>query len=166
VAIKALRPGARIWGLEPEGSDAKSQALHLGKAVQILPTSLARTLGSRSVAEDALMLMQKYLHRLILVTDKEAIQAGKFLLERAQPNTGLAASCMLAAARRLRGTLSQDDHVVLGLCVGNSSFDNWMEYRRLFRDEPCGHPEQGAGRFRVARSRKKRPPLSRGSGLM
>ena len=132
VAIKALKPEARIWGVETEGSDTMGQALQMGKVVHINPTSLAKTLGAPYVAEDALALMKKHLQRHILVSDKDAYEAGVFLLERAKLNTELAASCTLAAARRLKGTFSQSDHMVLLICGGNNSLDNWMEYRRLF----------------------------------
>lgn len=133
VAIKALRPEARIWGVETEGSDTMGKALREGKVVQINPTSLAKTLGAPYVAEDALLLMQRHLHKYILVSDKEAFEAGQFLLERAKLNTELAASCTLAALRRMRGAFSQDDHVVLVLCGGNISLDNWTEYHRKLR---------------------------------
>jgi threonine dehydratase len=132
VAIKALKPEARIWGVETEGSDTMGQALRAGKVVQITPTSLAKTLGSPYVAEDALALMQRHLKQYVLVSDKEAFEAGVFLLERAKLNTELAASCTLAAARRLRGVFSESDQVVLVVCGGNNSLDNWAEYRRLF----------------------------------
>jgi threonine dehydratase len=132
VAIKALRPEARIWGVETEGSDTMGQALRAGRVVQITPTSLAKTLGAPYVAEDALALMQRHLQQHVLVSDKEAFEAGVFLLERAKLNTELAASCTLAAARRLKGAFSESDHVVLVMCGGNNSLDNWVEYRRLF----------------------------------
>ncbi len=132
VAVKALKPEARIWGVETEGSDTMGQALRAGKVVTITPTSLAKTLGSPYVAEDALALMQRHLHQHVLVSDKEAFEAGAFLLERAKLNTELAASCNLAAARRLKGNFSESDHVVLVICGGNNSLDNWVEYRRLF----------------------------------
>ena len=132
VAIKALKPEARIWGVETEGSDAMGQALRAGRVVQITPTSLAKTLGSPYAAEDALALMQRHLAQHVLVSDKEAFEAGVFLLERAKLNTELAASCTLAAARRLKGVFSASDHVVLVICGGNNSLDNWVEYRRLF----------------------------------
>ena len=132
VAIKALKPEVRIWGVETEGSDTMGQALRAGKVVQITPTSLAKTLGSPYVAEFALALMQQHLERHILVSDKAAFEAGVFLLERAKLNTELAASCTLAAARSLKGVFSEGDHVVLLICGGNNSLDNWVEYRRLF----------------------------------
>ncbi|HWT80420.1 MAG TPA: threonine/serine dehydratase, partial [Candidatus Methylomirabilis sp.] len=66
-----------------------------------------------------------------LVSDKAAFDAGVFLLERAKLNTELAASCTLAAARRLTGTFSKDHHVVLLICGGNNSLENWIHYREV-----------------------------------
>jgi threonine dehydratase len=132
VAIKALKPQVRIWGVETEGSDTMGQALRAGKVVQIVPKSIAKTLGSPYVAQDALILMQQHLKQHILVSDKEAFKAGVFLLERAKLNTELAASCTLAAARRLKGTFSDDDHIILLMCGGNVSIENWVEYRKAF----------------------------------
>jgi threonine dehydratase len=131
-AIKALKPEVRIWGVETEGSDTMGQALKAGKVVHITPTSLAKTLGAPYVAGDALVLMQRYLEQHVLVSDREAFEAGVFLLERLKLNTELAASCTLAAARRLKGVFSPSDQVVLLICGGNSSLENWAEYRRLF----------------------------------
>jgi threonine dehydratase len=131
VAIEGLKPGVRIWGVETEGSDTMGQALRAGKVVQIVPKSLAKTLGSPYVAEDALALMQKYPERYLLVSDKEAFDAGVFLLERSKLNTELAASCTLAAARRIKGKFSKDHHVVLLICGGNNSLENWIHYREI-----------------------------------
>jgi threonine dehydratase len=131
VAIKALKSEVRIWGVETEGSDTMGQALRAGKVVQIVPKSLAKTLGSSYVAEDALTLMQKHPERYLLVSDKEAFDAGVFLLERAKLNTELAASCTLAAVRRLKGKLTRQDHVVLLICGGNNSLENWIHYREI-----------------------------------
>jgi threonine dehydratase len=131
VAITALKPEVRIWGVETEGSDTMGQALRAGKVVQIVPKSLAKTLGSPYVAEDALAMMQKHPEHYVLVSDKEAFEAGVFLLERTKLNTELAASCTLAAARRLKGTFRKDDHVVLLICGGNNSLENWIHYRQV-----------------------------------
>ena len=132
VAIKSLQPDVNIWGVETEGSDTMGQALKAGKVVNITPKSLAKTLGSPYVAQDALILMQTHLKQHVLVSDKEAFEAGAFLLERAKLNTELAASCTLAAAKRVNSHLTENDHVVLLICGGNASLDNWVEYSRLF----------------------------------
>ena len=136
LAIKSIKPQVRIWGVETEGADTMGQALQAGKVVQIKPTSLARTLGAPYVAEDSLILAQKYLERHILVSDREAFLAEIFLLERAKVMAELAASCTLAAARRLAGDFTQKDHVVLLLCGGNASFDSLLDYRRQLGDLP------------------------------
>lgn len=129
VAIEALKPGVRVWGVETEGSDTMGQALRAGRVVQIVPKSLAKTLGAPYIAEDALATMQKHPDRYVLVSDKEAFDAGVFLLERGKLNTELAASCTLAAARRLQGTFSKEHHVVLLICGGNNSLENWIHCR-------------------------------------
>ena len=131
VAIQALKPEVRIWGVETEGSDTMGQAMRAGKVVQIVPKSLAKTLGSPYVAEDALTLMQKHPDRYTLVSDKEAFEAGVLLLERAKLNTELAASCTLAAAQRLKERFRKEDHVVLLICGGNISLENWVHYREV-----------------------------------
>jgi threonine dehydratase len=133
VAIKALKPAVRIWGVETEGSDTMGQALKAGKVVQIDPTSLAKTLGAPYVAEDALHLAQKHLERYLLVTDREAYNELIFLLERAKVTPELAASCTLAAARKVQHIFKPDDQVVLLLCGGNVSLENLLEYHSLFR---------------------------------
>lgn len=133
VAITALRPRARIWGVETEGSETMGQSLRAGKVVQIVPKSLAKTLGSPYVAQDALALVQKHPEHYVLVSDKEAFEAGVFLLERAKLNTELAASCTLAAARRIQASFRKEDHVVLLICGGNSSLENWIHYREVLR---------------------------------
>ena len=134
LAIKSIKPQVRIWGVETEGSDTMGQALQAGKVVQIKPASLAKTLGAPYVAEDALTLAQKYLERHILVSDREAILAEIFLLERLKVLTELAASCTLAAAQRLEGIFTNKDHVVLLLCGGNVSMQSMMDYHKQFRE--------------------------------
>lgn len=132
IALEAVVPGIRVWGVETEGADAMGQALHVGKVVPITPTSLARTLGAPYVAEDALAVMQRHADRYVQVSDREAFVAGRFLLERQKINAELAASCTLAAARRVKDAFAPDDHVVLVICGGNVSLDDWMTYGQRF----------------------------------
>jgi threonine dehydratase len=128
-AVKSLNPGARIWGVETEGADAMSQALAQGKPVQLAAiTSIARTLGAPSVSETTLKMAQKYLESVTLVPDSEAVNALRFLLERAKVLTEPAASCTLAAADRLRDRFKPDSRVVLVLCGGNAGVDDMCSY--------------------------------------
>jgi len=129
-AVKSLKPSARIWTVETEGSDALAQALQAGQVVEIKPTSLAKTLGAPHVAADALAVAQAHVTQHLVVTDAEAIQEQGFLLERAKVITELAASCTLAAARQIQARFSPSDHVVLVLCGGNVSVETLLEYHR------------------------------------
>lgn len=128
VAVKATKPEVRIWGVETEGADTMGKALQAGQVVQITPTSLAKTLCAPYVAEEALRIAERYLAEYVIVSDLEAIAEQKFLLERAKVLTELAASCTLAAARRMRQRFQEDDHVVLLLCGGNEALENIIAY--------------------------------------
>ncbi|HYL76518.1 MAG TPA: threonine/serine dehydratase [Bryobacteraceae bacterium] len=128
-AVKALRPQARMWGVETEGADSMTQAIAAGKPVLLTQiTSIARTLGAPSVSEQTLLMAKKYLESVTLVPDVEAARALRFLLERAKVLTEPAASCTLAAAERLRDRFSPSSQVVLVLCGGNTSVADVCSY--------------------------------------
>jgi threonine dehydratase len=130
-AVKSLKPDVRMWGVETEGADAMSKALAQGKPIQLSAiTSIARTLGAPSVSERTLALAQKYLESVTLVSDLEAVNALRFLLERTKVLTEPAASCTLAAADRLRDRFTSDSRVVLVLCGGNIGVDDLCSYPR------------------------------------
>lgn len=129
-ALKSLKPGVRIWGVETEGADAMAQALAAGRPVHLPAiTSIARTLGAPAVSERTLALAQKYLESVTVVPDREAVIALRFLLERAKVLTEPAASCTLAAAERLRGNFTPDSRVVLILCGGNTAVDDLCGFK-------------------------------------
>ena len=137
IALEALRPDIRVWGVETDGAHAMGAALAAGRVVPFTPTSLARTLSAPYVAEDALTVMRRHADRHVVVSDREAYEAARFLLERTKLNAELAASCTLAAARRVRHRFAPDDLVVLVICGGNVSLDDWLTYARLFG--PAAH---------------------------
>lgn len=131
-ALKSLVPDVRLWGVETEGADAMAQALRAGEPVSVTPTSLAKTLGAPVVAADALKVAQEHLEDLIVVSDREAFEAQAFLLERAKVVTELAASCTLAAARRVRERFDPGDRVVLILCGGNVAMNDLSALHERF----------------------------------
>lgn len=132
VALKSLKPEIRLWTVETEGADALNQALQANQVVRIQPTSLARTLGAPYAAADALALAKQYVEQHTVVSDKEAYEAQRFLLERAKIVPELSAACNLAAAYKLQSNFSADSHVVLIICGGNVSLDDLVSYQRLF----------------------------------
>jgi threonine dehydratase len=130
VAVKAIKPEIRIWGVETEGAQTMGKALEAGKVVQIVPNSLAKTLSATYVAEDALRIAQQYMEQYVVVSDQEAIESQRFLLERAKVLTELAASCTLSAAKKICGRFQKQGHVVLLLCGGNESLANMIAYTK------------------------------------
>lgn len=124
-AIKSKRPDARIWGVETEGADSMARALAAGRVVEMERiTSAARTLGAPAVGEIPFALARQYLESVTVVSDAEAFEALRLILERVKVLTEMAASCTLAAAERLRERFSPASHVVLILCGGNLSVDD------------------------------------------
>jgi threonine dehydratase len=124
-AVKALKPGVRIWGVETQGADCMAKSLAAGR-VETLPaiTSIARALGAAAPSEETLALAKQFLEGVTVVPDDEAASAMFFLLERLKVLAEPAASCTLAAADRLRDRFAPDRHVVLVLSGGNFAVED------------------------------------------
>lgn len=128
-AVKALKPGVRMFGVETVGADAMSQAFKAGLPVELAAiTSIAKTLGAPSVSPQTLALAQEHLEKLTVVTDDEAVQALKFILERLKVLTEPAASCTWAAALQLRDQFTKNSNLVLIFCGGNLSVNDLCNY--------------------------------------
>ena len=131
VAIKGLKPQVRVWGVETEGAATMKSAMNAGKVVNITPTSMSKTLGAPFVAQDALTIAQEHLEELLIVSDKQAIEAQQLILERTKVLPELAASCTLAAAETIKDRFGPDDHLVLLMCGGNESVANLVKYAKM-----------------------------------
>jgi threonine dehydratase len=131
IALKALKPSIRIWGVETEGAPTMKTALAAGHVVNIKPTSLSKTLSAPFVGETALQLCRDHLEELMIVTDQEAIVAQQNLIENDKIFPELAASCTLASADRLKDRFTPDSHVVLLMCGGNDSLVDVGKYATL-----------------------------------
>ena len=128
-AVKTKKPDVRIWGVETVGADAMSQALEAGHPVTLPAiTSIAKTLGAPAVSDTTLAMAQKYLESVTVVTDGEALQSLRFILERLKILTEPAASCTLAAAEKLKPQLGSN--VALILCGGNLALDDLCAFAK------------------------------------
>ncbi|MDQ4122212.1 MAG: threonine/serine dehydratase [Acidobacteriota bacterium] len=132
IAVKAVKPEARIWSVETEGADAMSQALAAGEPVELPAiTSIAKTLGAPAVSPRTLRLTQENIESVTVVSDREAVEALRFILERLKVLTEPASSCTLAAALRLKNQFKPQDNVVLIFCGGNFSLTDLCRYGNL-----------------------------------
>jgi len=133
-AIKSADRGIRVWGVETEGADAMAKALKAGHPVQLSEiTSIAKTLGAPSVSETTLQYAQRNLEGVTVVSDREAVDAMTFILERLKVLTEPAASCTLAAADRLKEHFAPTDKVVLIFCGGNTGGRDLCGYFKTFQ---------------------------------
>jgi threonine dehydratase len=133
-SMKALKPDVRIWGCETTGADSMAQALRAGEVIELQAiTSIARTLGAPAVSKTTLTLAQRHLEDVIVVSDEEALESLFDLLEDCKVLTEPAASCTLAAAKKLQGNFTKDSHVVLVICGGNFALEDLCKMSDKFQ---------------------------------
>ena len=131
-AVRALKPAVRIWAVETDGAQVLHDSLAAGRPLSMIPTSLARTLGSPYLSEAAYDFASRHVHESLVVTDASAYAAAVFLLERAKVLAELAAACTLAAFEDVAERFGPSDHVVLVLCGGNVSVTDLLGYGQRF----------------------------------
>src|SRR5918912_2305254 len=92
VALKALLPDVRIWGVETEGADAMARALAAGEPVDIAPSSIASTLSAPHVSQLTLDHVRALVEDVFVVPDADAVRGVVGFAEEAklwvEPATG------------------------------------------------------------------------------
>ncbi|MDP8981130.1 MAG: pyridoxal-phosphate dependent enzyme [Acidobacteriota bacterium] len=83
IAARAVRPGIRIFGVEPEGGNDTWLSFRAGKRVTIpAPETIADGLRSPSPGELTFPIIQKNVEDIVLVSDDEIRETMKFFLTR------------------------------------------------------------------------------------
>lgn len=105
-AIREQRPAVRVYGVEPETSDAMSRALASGEIVRIVPTSVADGLNAPYAGEWSLAMCRHYLEGVIRIDDATILAGLRFALERLkqvlEPAGAAALGALLAGAIPIR----------------------------------------------------------------
>jgi threonine dehydratase len=83
-AVKGLRPGARVIGVEPELSPALHDALEAGKPVPVNPRSIADGLGAPFAGEHGFEISSELVESVVLITEEEIEEGMRFLYARAK----------------------------------------------------------------------------------
>ena len=96
-AIKETRPGVRVYGVEPEKSNALSLALDRGEIVPIQPVSVADGLGAPFAGEWTMAMGRRYLDGIALLDDATILAGMRFALERMKQLVEPAGAAALAA---------------------------------------------------------------------
>jgi threonine dehydratase len=118
-AVRARRPGARTYGVEPEGSDAMARAVATGEIVRIQPVSVADGLGAPFAGEWTLPIVQREVEEVILVPDPVILAGLRFALERTKQVLEPAGAAALGALLFGRVPVRDGERVCVVLSGGN-----------------------------------------------
>jgi threonine dehydratase len=118
-AVKALRPGIRVIGVEPELADAVSQALERNEIVSIQPRSVADGLGAPFAGTWTLAMVRRHVDEIILLDDPTILAGMRFALERLKQVVEPAGAAALAAVLAGRVELREGERVAVLLSGGN-----------------------------------------------
>jgi threonine dehydratase len=118
-AIKETKPGVRIYGVEPEASDAVRQAMAAGEIITIEPQSVADGLGAPYAGHVTLELCQRYLDGVVLVDDPTILAGVRFAAERMKQILEPAGAAALAAVLFGKVPIRPGERVVVIASGGN-----------------------------------------------
>ena len=118
-AVKGRLPDARVYGVEPEGSNALSLAMERGQVVTIQPRSVADGLGAPFAGAWTLAMARRYLDGIVLLDDPTILAGMRFALERLKQVLEPAGAAALAAVLAGKVPLRDGDRVAVVLSGGN-----------------------------------------------
>lgn len=100
LTVNALRPAARIVGVEPTGAPTLSASLKAGRVVALpaITTSVA-TLAAMRTEPINLQIVQRYVEDIVLVTDDDMREAARWLWFEMGLATDLSGAAAVAALR-------------------------------------------------------------------
>src|SRR5581483_5597377 len=83
IAAKGLRPGIRIFGVEPEDADDTRRSMESAKRVEIpVPHTIADGLRATKPGAVTFPIIQEYVEDIVTVTDAQIREAMRFVLTR------------------------------------------------------------------------------------
>jgi threonine dehydratase len=100
-AAKALRPGMRIVGVEPEAGDDTRRSFAAGERVRIdVPRTIADGLQAREPGELTFEVNRQRVDEIVTVSDEEMVEAMVFLFDRlkvvAEPSGAVGVAALLS----------------------------------------------------------------------
>ncbi|MFJ9738268.1 threonine/serine dehydratase [Streptomyces sp. NPDC101166] len=129
-ALRARRPGVRVWGVETEGAEAMSRALAAGGPVPVELSSVVSTLSAPAVSQLTYDHVAALVGEVLVVPDREAVRGSVEFAEHGKVWAEPAAGCLLPAARRVLERVGGDARIGLVVCGGNASagdIASWVE---------------------------------------
>jgi threonine dehydratase len=127
-ALKESRPGVRVYGVEPERSNAVSLAIERGEIVRIQPDSVADGLGAPFAGAWTLAMTRRYLDGIVLLDDATILGGVRFAAERMKQVLEPAGAAALAAVIYGRVPLHDGDRVAVVASGGNVEIGRLGEF--------------------------------------
>lgn len=122
-ALKEQRPRIRVFGVEPERSNAISLAMARNEIVQIQPESVADGLGAPFAGAWTLAMTQRYLDGVILIDDPTILAGMRFAMERVKQVLEPAGAAALGAVLAGRVPIRDGERAAVVLSGGNVEVD-------------------------------------------
>jgi threonine dehydratase len=124
-AAKALRPGIRVAGVEPEAGDDTRRSIAGGERIRIeVPRTIADGLQAPEPGELTFEVNRRLVDEIVTVTDDEIIEAMTFLFDRlklvVEPSGAVGVAALLSGRLDARG--AQVGVVISGGNVGAARF--------------------------------------------
>ena len=129
-AVKGGRPGCRVYGVEPERSNAMSLAIERNEIVPIDPTSVADGLGAPFAGRWTLAMCSRLLDGIVLIDDATILAGVRFGLERLKQVLEPAGAAALAAVLGGRIPVRDGERVAVVLSGGNVEIERLGELLR------------------------------------
>jgi threonine dehydratase len=143
-ALKALRPGIRVVGVEAEGAASMSAALAAGRVVTLdRIDTMADGIAVKRVSDLTLAHVTAFVDDLVTVSEEDLSRALLVLLERTKTVVEPAGAAPLAAA--LAGKLPHAPGEPVGLVLSGGNIDPTLLIRVI------RHGLTAAGRYLVLR---------------
>jgi threonine dehydratase len=139
-ALKETRPKIRVYGVEPEKSNAMSLALEKNEAVRITPISVADGLGSPFAGEWTMAMCRRYVDSIALLDDPTILGGMRFALERMKQLLEPAGAAALAAVLFGNVPIHDGERVCVVFSGGNVEIGRLGEL--LDRAAPLGVPPE------------------------
>ncbi|HEX4921926.1 MAG TPA: pyridoxal-phosphate dependent enzyme, partial [Candidatus Bathyarchaeia archaeon] len=122
IAVKSLRPSAKIFGVEPTGATKMQQSLDKGGIVKLdAPASVADGLIPSAVGSLTLEACQKNVDGMFGVSDENILSAMQMFVHEAHIFPEPSGSAPLAVLLDRTGVSKLGDRVVLVVSGGNVS---------------------------------------------
>ncbi len=127
-AAKHLRPGIRIFGVEPEAGNDTWQSFRKGERMEIpVPRTIADGLQQSSPGQLTFPIVQTLVEDILLVSDNEMIETMRFILERMKVLVEPSGAAAAAAVRQRKADFA-GLRVGVILSGGNVDLTKLAEY--------------------------------------